>query len=341
MPDFNSAQFNSGGQSAGNLGATSVSDLLYAALRIARVTNGPRRGPSPEQLSDSFVAFRGLISALNIEPLAIFSTAIEQYPLLSAKQIFTIGPGADFDAARPNRIVRANFYPSFAPPASSGGSGGTATLTWDQIPGNWDEITGNFDDVGAGTAPVTMTEAQTFDQVPGNFDEIQGNWDSVGAAVAVTGETTGATVAGPNIALRLPLKVWSAREWAHICLQNIQTTIPRGFYYDADFPVAGLHFWPIPVGGGTLELFTWKPLGNFQALDDAVVLPDGYQEAITYNLAQRVAAMFGTQMTPGAELIARDSLARIKRNNNKTPLMRADLAIDHRSAFDWTTGENC
>src|SRR5438034_1115202 len=52
-----------GGVSTATTGAYSISDILYHALRKARVTNGPGRTPSVDQISDAFYLFKVLLQA--------------------------------------------------------------------------------------------------------------------------------------------------------------------------------------------------------------------------------------------------------------------------------------
>jgi hypothetical protein len=74
--------------------------------------------------------------------------------------------------------------------------------------------------------------------------------------------------------------------------------------YDAAYPDATIHLYPIP-SGGTLELWVWE---QFTAIVDfvatALAFPPGYLKAIVYNLAIDLAPLFGRQIDPGVQAIA-------------------------------------
>lgn len=142
--------------------------------------------------------------------------------------------------------------------------------------------------------------------------------------------------------LRLPVKILTDQEWSQIKLQNLTGSFPTKLYADGSFPQCNLYVWPAPSMPCQLELYTWQAFAQLYAQDDPIRYPDGYEEAITYNLAMRLAAMFRTQLTPEAIAIAKDSLARIKSHNVPSPLMSCDPAImpsARGGSFNWLTGD--
>lgn len=96
-----------------------LSTLLYAALRIAKVTGRPGRGPASDQFADMLAIFNRMVDAWSGIRLNIFGLLISQYTLAAGHQQYTIGPnGAGpywFNAARPAKIVRANLLITSAP----------------------------------------------------------------------------------------------------------------------------------------------------------------------------------------------------------------------------------
>ena len=85
-------------------------DILYPALRLARITGGPGRTASPDQINDGFQALNRLIDGWTTLRGLIYSMQRNVYTLSPPKQVYTIGRGggADFHADRPTRIDHAN-----------------------------------------------------------------------------------------------------------------------------------------------------------------------------------------------------------------------------------------
>jgi len=107
----------------GGLSSPAVRDvILYRALRLAQVTGGPGRSPSPDQCHDALIALNGLIETLNIQRAAIYGVTQAQYTLTAPlKQVYTIGRDpigvqvADFDAPAPTRIEQARLVLASSP----------------------------------------------------------------------------------------------------------------------------------------------------------------------------------------------------------------------------------
>jgi hypothetical protein len=141
--------------------------------------------------------------------------------------------------------------------------------------------------------------------------------------------------------LREPLRLLNDEEWSQIKLQSVGSAIPRQMYADGGYPLRRLYFYPYPNAPCSLELYTWQALDKFAALTSAVVLPDGYEEAIITNLAKRLAPEFGTQVSAGVAQLAAESLMAIESLNAPTPQMTVDSAIFSTGArsWNWMTGE--
>ena len=69
-------------------------------------------------------------------------------------------------------------------------------------------------------------------------------------------------------------------------------------------------------------------------MTEIVDLPPGYQEAIVYNLAHRIATSMNKPLSQAAQEMQISSMARIKRNNtNDTQLVCGDVL--GRSSLAW------
>jgi hypothetical protein len=107
-----------------------------------------------------------------------------------------------------------------------------------------------------------------------------------------------------------------------------QTRYLGGVYNDGRYPTATLTFNPAIPAGTTILVETWVELGAFASISQAVLVPPGYLEAITYNLALRVAPRYKDAMvSPLVLQDARELKANIKRMNRQTPLLTIDRAL--------------
>ncbi len=61
--------------------------------------------------------------------------------------------------------------------------------------------------------------------------------------------------------------------------------MPTDIYLDHEFPNAGFHLWPIPSRAHDIEFFYWALLQQFETPDEALDLPEGYRDALVFNLA--------------------------------------------------------
>ena len=101
-----------GGESAPT-GTVPASKLFYAAMRKAGITLAPGRTPSIDQYTDALDEANRMIGTWNCERPRIFTIRIDQFPL-DTRKTYSMGidPAgnvtADFDAPRPQEIIRAN-----------------------------------------------------------------------------------------------------------------------------------------------------------------------------------------------------------------------------------------
>lgn len=94
---------------SGGVGGASVgvplSEIIMPAYRIAGITMKARIRPNADMFAEAVPELNRFIGGLNTSRLNIFTVAINEFQLTTAK-VFTIGPGADFDMARPQRILQ-------------------------------------------------------------------------------------------------------------------------------------------------------------------------------------------------------------------------------------------
>lgn len=128
--------------------------------------------------------------------------------------------------------------------------------------------------------------------------------------------------------------------WADITSKSAEGDIPEFLYYSPGFANGTIYLNPEPGTGRTLYLNTWKVLASIASTGTTVTLPPGYQEMLEYNLADRIAPEFGTQLTPSAERRRQTLTRAIRKMNSRTPTLSTQIAaMTARQSYDITTGE--
>jgi len=108
------------------------------------------------------------------------------------------------------------------------------------------------------------------------------------------------------------LEIASRDRWANNFTPSTSGE-PSQVYYDASHPFGVVNFYPVPDAAYYADVWAWKRLSRFTSINDPVILPDGYEEALTSYLAVRLAAAHQKPVPPAVAEIARQSLASISR----------------------------
>lgn len=127
---------------------------------------------------------------------------------------------------------------------------------------------------------------------------------------------------------------------AYAALPNKTQTAPYPTHavYRPSMATGTLLLWPVPDGTVTsMKLLTRIPLTSFSTTSDTVSLPPGWEEALAYNLAIRLAPEFETEPGQSVIEIARDSLAAIKTANKVR--MIADTGLSGSSGYNVLTDQ--
>ena len=98
---------------------------------------------------------------------------------------------------------------------------------------------------------------------------------------------------------------------------TVNSNIPDTLFYDPQFPLGKLNFWPQPnTGGYTAFWDSYLQLTDFTALDSAVSLPPGYKDALQKCLAIEIWPDFKSgEPTQLLVMMADKARATIKRTN--------------------------
>lgn len=116
----------------------------------------------------------------------------------------------------------------------------------------------------------------------------------------------------------------TAEEWQDV-FDKSQTSIrPWKLWYEREFPLGKIWLYPVPSEAATLVLYLWKQLDAALTLATNLSVPPGYLRALRFNLAVEMATEFGVQVLPEVARIARESLAEIKKQNVRVPVLETD-----------------
>jgi hypothetical protein len=115
------------------------------------------------------------------------------------------------------------------------------------------------------------------------------------------------------------VKPASADAWYRLAAKSTSGEVAEWLYYEPSYPLGTLYLYPKPTTG-VLHLVTRVPLAAYSATD-SLALPPGYQDAITYHLAIRLAPEYGRPVTPEVAALARAAKDSIQRVNFRVPIM--------------------
>jgi hypothetical protein len=135
-----------------------------------------------------------------------------------------------------------------------------------------------------------------------------------------------------------PVDLLTLEEYAGIADKSTQSTYPTALYDDGGYPQRTLTLYPVPSAAKSLVLWTKRALTSIASLDTSVSLPPGYDDAIVYNLAVRLAPEYGRPVDAVVMKLADDGIALIKRANHRPMLLTVDSALRTPGRYDINTG---
>jgi hypothetical protein len=136
-----------------------------------------------------------------------------------------------------------------------------------------------------------------------------------------------------------PLRVLSPEEYAAIHNKALQSR-PHSIFDPGGYPNRALVLYPVPAAAGYLNLFTKRPLELLDSLDSTVSFPPGYEEALIYNGAVRLAPEYGRTVSQEVALVAVESKASLKRSNYRPGLLKIkDVPAGSCGVYNIVTGE--
>lgn len=117
------------------------------------------------------------------------------------------------------------------------------------------------------------------------------------------------------------------------------STLITWIYPEMGWPLVTLYAYPVPSVNVSLHIRSWVSLQSFTAATTQIAMPQGYEDAVVYNLAVRLADEYDRPVRPNVLRLAMSTLRGIKQRNNRLP--RAILEPSYLGGgptFDYRTG---
>lgn len=127
--------------------------------------------------------------------------------------------------------------------------------------------------------------------------------------------------------VELPLVEDTVGDWQRLVVKSTQSTVPTTYYIEKTWPNRTINLWPVPGAASQVAVYYKESIAEFAALDDLIDLPNGYRQALRYNLAILLCAEYGRQPDPVIVEVARSTISAIKRVNNDLDFMRTDFGV--------------
>lgn len=127
-----------------------------------------------------------------------------------------------------------------------------------------------------------------------------------------------------------PLDIINVEQYAAIPDKTITSSIPLKVYIEGTYPLETLNIWPVPDTSGTMVVYSDKAIvSGDMALTDTISLPNGYEDALKYNLSVRLAPEYGRQLDQMIWEDAKEFKAAVMRQNTKPAYMTTDAPGRH------------
>jgi len=153
----------------------------------------------------------------------------------------------------------------------------------------------------------------------------------------------GLVLGGTSPAVEIPRTWLTDDAWQAIQVKTLSNALFTEGYYNPTYAggLGTLNLWPVPDNNlHTLVLYRDLPIVSVVSLDASYDLPDGYFDALSYNLAVRLAKPYGQVIAPDLDALARQTLAVAKRANTRLTDLPTDPALTHnkRGGYNIQTG---
>jgi hypothetical protein len=166
-----------------------------------------------------------------------------------------------------------------------------------------------------------------------------GDWNTV-RPVRIDSPAYSSLPIGSSTPSTYPCYPITQAEYNTIAFKDQTQDYPDYFLYVNEYPLGKITLWPVPTQATPITFSIDRIITQVASASASLSFPPGYVDAFKYNLAPRLASLFGRPATPEVLGLAVSTLADIKRANRTTPVLRYDSGITRggRRYRDWRTG---
>jgi hypothetical protein len=293
---------------------TAPIDIISSALKdIGALAAGET--PTPEAAQDAFVMMNRMIDQWSNEEMMVYYKTEVIFPITPGQTQYTIGPtgeiGAVFTGSISNNILTVTGITSGAIALGMLISG-TGITNGTKIVGFGTGAGGNVNEIGTYLLNISQTTASTtinaFYQRPLSINS---------SFVRINTNSNGTPII--NGGLDYPVAVLNLENYNMIGLKTLSGPWPKAVYYQPSDPLGNIFVWPNP-SQGEMHLFCDTLFSNYVNINDPIILPQGYEAALEWCLAERLMPSYGKASQTQIAMInafAAQGKSTIKRTNMK------------------------
>jgi hypothetical protein len=293
---------------------TTPNDIITRAMKdIGAIAAG--EVPTADEAQDGLDMLNDMIAQWSNENMMVFYRSEIIFQTTQNQVQYTIGPSGQMGATFTGSIA-GNVLTVPANGVTAGGINigmtlsGTGVTAGTRIVAFQTGAGGNVNEGGTYTVSPSQTTASTtitaYYERPLTIES---------GFVRVATMQGGSNIAGGY--LDYPLTIFSLEEYESIGIKQLNGPWAKGIYYQPSELLGTIYVYPNP-SQGELHLFTQTIFREFQSLNDTIQLPQGYNMALRWCLAERLLPMFGkvNQIQIGMiNAYAAQGKATIKRTN--------------------------
>jgi len=291
-------------------------DIISRALKdIGALEAGET--PTPEAAADAFDMLNDMCAQWSNENMMVFYRTEIIFPCVQNQIQYTIGPGGQVGSAFTGSISGTTLtVTALTSGAITMGQtiSGTGVASGTTIVGFTSGAGGNVNELGTYTVSRSQSVASTA--MTGYYER---PLTIESAFVRVTTTSNGAPIYGGG--LDYPISVVSLEEYESIGLKSLNGPWPKVVYYQPSELLGTVYVWPNPAQG-EMHLFASTLFRQFGSLFDTIQLPQGYNMALRWNLAERLMPMYGKASEIQIAMIqqyAAQAKSTVKRTNMRPP----------------------
>jgi len=262
-------------------------DIINRALKdIGAIASG--EVATPEEAQDAFDMLNDMLDQWSNEDMMVFYKNEIIFPLTAGQTQYTIGPGGQIGSNFTGSISGTTLTVTSI--ASGGISmnmslSGTGIATGTKIVAFNSGAGGNVNEVGTYTVNISQTVASTtinaYYERPLTINS---------SFVRINTNSNGQPIV--NGGLDYPVAILNVEDYEMIGLKTLNGPWPKALYYQPTETLGNLYVWPNPAQG-EMHIFVDNLFTRFTTLNDIILLPQGYINAIRWCLAERLMPMFG------------------------------------------------